>query len=130
MGRLQLRTALVEDDMPLTQGGNELALIDAHAVLELHVHLVGDLVDELVGLGGRHVVAVSARGHGTVFGHAYLIEFLEVGGIDGYEMDTFVEGERVVVGLHQHAVVEREPTDIALEICIIVFHLCLDLRQN
>jgi hypothetical protein len=31
-------------------------------------------------------------------------------------MDTFVEGERVVVGLHQHAVVEREPTDIALEI--------------
>lgn len=61
-----------------------------------------------------------------MFGHTYLIEFFQIGSIDGYKTDAFIQRQQFISGLQQHPVVEGQPTHITVEItergrCLYLF---------
>jgi hypothetical protein len=114
--------ALVEYDMVPLQFGQYLMLIDAYTVFELTVYLIVDLPQQFGGgLYRLFVISDDTRSDRLMIGHANLIELFEIGRIDGYKVYSFVQGKPVVVRFEQHAVVERQPTDVSFEIAIFHF---------
>lgn len=75
----------------LAQGGQNFGFVDTDTVLQLTVHFVIDFVHQLDGrLYAFLVFGRLAGGDGLVVGHPYLVEFFQVGRIDGDEVDAFV----------------------------------------
>ena len=73
------------------QGGQYLLFVDADTFLQLAVDF---LVDFIYQFGGRlHSLFIALRGsggYGLMVGYAYLVEFFQIGGVYGNEVDAFV----------------------------------------
>ena len=83
---------LIEVDALATQLGQDAVVEDAVEILLLTVHLGGDLVERLLGLLGVIGAVILFHDSAALIGHAYLIELLQVGGVDGEEADPLIDG--------------------------------------
>ena len=83
---------LIEIDALATQLGQDAVVEDAVEILLLTVHLGGDLVKRLLGLLGIVGAVILFHDSAALIGHAYLIELLQVGGVDGEEANPLIDG--------------------------------------
>ena len=83
---------LIEVDALATQLGQDAVVEDAIEILLLTVHLGSDLVERLLGLLGVIGAVILFHDSAALIGHAYLIELLQVGGVDGEEADPLIDG--------------------------------------
>ena len=81
---------------------------------------VGQWRDAFELLGGGQAVGAAGVGAGLVqlqdAGDANFVEFVEIAGDDGHELDAFEQGIALVLGLFEHAGVEVEPGEFAVDI--------------
>ena len=83
---------LIEVNALATQLGQDAVVEDAVEILLLTVHLGGDLVERLLGLLGIVGAVILFHDSAALIGHAYLIELLQIGGVDGEEADPLIDG--------------------------------------
>ena len=83
---------LIEVDALATQLGQDAVVEDAVEILLLTVHLGSDLVERLLGLLGIVSAVILFHDSTALIGHAYLIELLQIGGVDGEEADPLIDG--------------------------------------
>ena len=83
---------LIEVDALATQLGQDAVVEDAVEILLLAVHLGSDLVERLLGLLGIVGAVILFHDSAALIGHAYLIELLQIGGVDGEEADPLIDG--------------------------------------
>ena len=76
----------------VAQLGQDAVVEDAIEILLLTVHLGSDLVERLLGLLGVIGAVILFHDSAALIGHAYLIELLQVGGVDGEEADPLIDG--------------------------------------
>ena len=82
---------MIEYDVMFPQGGQYLLFVDADTVFQLAVDFPVDFIYQLGG--GLHSLFIALRGsggYGFMVGHAYLVEFFQIGGVYGNEVDAFV----------------------------------------
>ena len=89
--RLRLMV-LIEVDALATQLGQDTVVEDAVEGLLLTVDLGGDLVERHLGLLRVVGAVIFFHDSAALIGHAYLIELLQVGGVDGEEADPLIDG--------------------------------------
>ena len=83
---------LIEVNALATQLGQDAVVEDAVEILLLTVHLGGDLVERLLGLLRIVGAVILFHDSAALIGHAYLIELLQIGGVDGEEADPLIDG--------------------------------------
>ncbi len=87
-------------------------------------HLPGDYGVDVVEHGGwvgDFVHACVAVGGASVFGHSYGVELVEVGGVEGYEVEGFAYADIVGRGGVEDEVVVGEPGDVSVEVFVESF---------
>ena len=124
-----LLLALVEHNPVPLQIRQNAVLENTDSVFQLSVHLIGYLPYQFMCLLWSLLLTISPTCHSLMFRHTYLIEFLQIGRVDGHEIDTVVQRDRSISCLHQHPMIERQPTDVTVEISIVAFHTCLRFAQ-
>ena len=89
--------AVVEDDVLLPQGRQYFLFVDADTLFQLAVHLFVDFGHQLHGgLHALFIAVCGAGGNGLVVGHAYLVELFQVGRINGYKVNAFIQRQGVI----------------------------------
>ena len=83
---------LIEVNALATQLGQDAVVEDAIEILLLTVHLGGDLVERLLGLLRIVGAVILFHDSAALIGHTYLIELLQIGGVDGEEADPLIDG--------------------------------------
>ena len=122
VGFFYLLHTLIKNDVIPPKFRQNTFLKDSNTVFQLLVHLISNADNQFCCFFLRHVLAISPSCHRLMLSHTYLIKLFQIGRIDGNEVDAVVQRNRSVGCLQQHTIVERQPTDIAIEISIIVFH--------
>ena len=118
----QRAAVLVQMDvLPLQFRQNRLAE-DALELALLAVHFARDLGQRRLRLFRTLLRVVLLQNHAPVFRHADFVKLLHVRRVDGKELNALVDRQRCILRLHQHAIVERKPTHIALKVSIFIFH--------
>ena len=85
-----LRT-LIEHNAITLHLRQDAVIKDTDAVFQLPVHLIGYLSYQLTGLIGSQFLAISSTSHRLMFRYTHLIKFLQVGRVDGNEIDSVIE---------------------------------------
>ena len=106
-----------------------MVLENPDTILQLFVYFNGNLINQCSCFLLCHIFAIPTLRNRLVFRYAYLIEFLQVRRIDSDEIDTVIKWNRRIGRLQQYTMVERQPTDITIEISVVAFHNWLRFLQ-
>ena len=100
-------SALIENDMIFLQGRKYLLLVDTDTVLHLAVYFKVYRIHQFDGrLYGFLVTLCSTGSYSFMVGNAYFVEFFQVGRINGYKVNAFIQRQGVIFRFQQNTVIE------------------------
>ncbi len=101
-------SALIENDMIFLQGRKYLLLVDTNTILHLAVYFKVYRIHQFDGRIVRflHRFPLLRKATALWSANAYFVEFFQVGRINGYKVNAFIQRQGVIFRFQQNAVIE------------------------
>lgn len=81
--------------------------VDTDTVFQLAVYFPVDIFQQFGSRLYRLFIALGdTRCHCFMIGYTYFVKLLQVGRVDGYEVDALIQWKSVVISFQQYAIIE------------------------